>query len=139
TPTETPSPPPETPVLQDLAKANNLLIQALQSPTEANLSALSALWQDEAETQVQTFVQTIRQKYQPPLRVWYSIFGLPQITPGANADRVTVQSREFWVYEDVRGKREVLNEYRYTMQNREGRWVIVSYQFEPLPLTGPAQ
>jgi len=118
---------------QTLAEANELLIQYLQTPDPDSQTLLETFWAAEALSEVQTFAGKINLKYQKPLTITYTLIGEPVVTP-INNDTVVVHSRELWVYQDARGKKESLSDYDYTLQTQDGRWVIIGYQFRVLPL-----
>ncbi|NIW96964.1 MAG: hypothetical protein GWN13_01715 [Phycisphaerae bacterium] len=114
-------------------EANRSLIQYLQVPNSENQTLLEAFWTGEALLEVQAFAQKINAKYQRPLTITYTLIDEPTITPLDDAS-VIVRSREFWEYEDVNSTRESLSDYEYTLQARDGDWVITSYQFKVLSL-----
>ncbi len=118
---------------QVLDEANTLLIQYLQAPIPAQEAALKTIWIGDALHEIQTFAQTISVKYQTPLTITYRIIGTPTIT-STGASSVTIETREFWTFEDADAKKESLSNYVYTLQAKSGGWNIVSYQFNVLPL-----
>jgi cytoskeletal protein RodZ len=118
---------------QTLIEANKSLIQYLQAPNSENQTLLEAFWADDALLEVQAFAQKINVKYQRPLTITYTLIDEPIITPIDNT-AVTVRSREFWEYEDLNGTKESLSDYEYTLQVKNGGWVITRYQFKVLSL-----
>jgi hypothetical protein len=129
------APTDEPQVLEVLVEANNLFIRAAEAPLPDNLAALEMVWQAEALEKIQAFVGRINRKYQPPLQVSYRTIGKPEVSLEANTSNLSVQARELWIFEDAVGKKESLNDYTYTLQEQDNRWVIVAYDFEVLPLT----
>lgn len=139
-PTTTPTiaPSPSVPLRQNdltqaLIEANRSLIQYLEGPNSENQALLEAFWRGDALIEAQAFAQKINLKYKRPLTITYTLIDEPIITPIDNAS-VIVRSREFWEYEDVNGTRESLSDYEYTLQARDGDWVITHYEFKVLSL-----
>jgi len=124
----------EAGVFDAIASANNLLVEAIQAPTDANLAALESVWQGQALDQVGHFVRQVNQKYPFPLQVRYSIIGLPKVVSDTASTGLLVQSREFWTFEAEDRRREALSDYKYTLQPQGDDWVITFYQFKNIPL-----
>jgi hypothetical protein len=118
---------------QLLTIANDSLVQYLEGGAIDDLSVLGGLWAGEALPAVQSFGRQINLKYQQPLSVTYQLIGSPSLTPLAE-NRIIVQVRELWVFEDSTHRQESLSDYDYTLQLVEGQWRIVAYQFQALPL-----
>ncbi len=141
-PTATPSPPPppaftpdeETQIFNTLTRANNLLLTAIEAPTDKNLLALDEAWQGTALNRATRFARLVNQKYPPPIQASYSIIGVPTIASGTK-DELSLESREFWIYQSGGQKKEVLNDYEYTLQRQGDGWTITFYQFKPVPLS----
>ncbi len=126
----------EAEALQSIIHANNLLVAVMVKPDGQNTSALSLRWRGAALAKVQTFAQDVNQKYNAPLTIRYSTIGVPQISVNAQTGRLQVSSREFWTFESPSATREALVDYQYTLQNINGRRLVVEYDFEVVPLPG---
>ncbi|HEY85204.1 MAG TPA: hypothetical protein G4N96_08865 [Chloroflexi bacterium] len=134
-----PAPPPaftpdeETQVFNTLTRANDLLLAAIEAPSDENLAALEAVWQGTALSRATRFVHLINQKYQAPIQASYGIIGAPSIASGAPYE-LSLESREFWTYQSGGQKKEALSDYKYILQRQGDGWAITFYQFKPVPL-----
>jgi hypothetical protein len=95
---------------------------------------LEEVWQGTALNRAARFVRLVNQKYQPPIQAGYSIIGLPTIASGTKYE-LSLESREFWVYESGGQKKEALSDYEYILQRQGDGWAITFYQFKPVPLS----
>jgi hypothetical protein len=114
-------------------KANQLLGQAAMEPSISNLAALEVAWQDRALAKAQAFAQHLYEQYPHPLQVSFVYLKPPTAQAGDVADRAIVTSSEAWTYTAPRTSHTEAFEFIYTLDRRDGDWVITSYTYRNAP------
>jgi hypothetical protein len=118
-------------------RANQLLGQAAMEPSISNLAALEVAWQDRALAKAQAFAQHLYEQYPHPLQVSFVYLNPPTAQAGDVPDRAIVTSSEAWTYTAPRTSHTEAFEFVYTLDRRDGGWVITNYTYRNAPYTPP--
>jgi hypothetical protein len=110
-------------------RANQLLGKAAMEPSISNLAALEVAWQDRALAKAQAFAQHLYEQYPHPLQVSFVYLNPPTAQAGDVPDRAIVTSSEAWTYTAPRTSHTEAFEFIYTLDRRDGGWVITSYTY----------
>lgn len=125
--------------LQAVQSANILLRQAIVTPDDDHLAALSMAWSGEALADVQQFAVQMNRKYHSPIQVTYQLLDDLTMTPALNDETTaTVSSTEIWQFSNAFGRRTAMTAYRYTLRSENAHWKIVSFTFTVLATPTPA-
>ena len=121
-------------MLEAVTEANQRLQETIVSNSEENLEGLSQLWQDKAFSIVDFATET-SERFQKPFDVSFEYILPPRVDEQSFSDQVVVIARERWRYGRGTSGKEEAFEFTYTLEFRDGQWVIVQYIYRNLPKT----
>ncbi len=139
-----PTTPPPTLTLADrqaaiaaVEEGNSLLHQAINLANEENIQKLGTVWHGTALSDAQEFAADLYDRYARPFKAQLEYISPPAIGEPNLLGETVVFSQEKWSYGGPTKTKQEAFEFIYTLNQKDGRWLITDYTYRNLPLPTP--
>ena len=120
-------------VIVAVTEANLLLQDAISQPSEENLANLGSLWQGRALTKVEKFAIEQNERYSKPFVASFEFISRPIVSERLSPSQVVITAQERWRYGQSANADQEALEFIYTLNWRNGQWIITRYTYRNLP------
>ncbi|MBN1991488.1 MAG: hypothetical protein JW953_02210 [Anaerolineae bacterium] len=124
-------------VIATVKEGNRLLREAISLANQENVQNLETVWQGSALTKAQNFVADIYGRYVKPFDVQFEYLILPTVSAQSTMSRAIVTTQEAWTYQGRAAVEREAFEFTYTLNKKNGGWVISRYSYRNLTTSTP--
>ncbi len=118
-------------------EGNLLLRQAINLANEENIQKLETVWHGTALSDAQEFATELYDRYASPFNAQFEYISPPAIGEPNLLGETVIISREKWSYGGPTKTKQEAFEFIYTLNQKDGRWLITDYTYRNLSLPTP--